>query len=332
MERPPVQQPRVKHLGIKVGVILTLIPVIAVGLLLYSLYARGVFERTQALTLVAGDAEGVVIGMPIMFSGFPIGQVSGMALDELGHVRIEVRIREKDARWLRTTSVFSLEKQILGGAKIRVVSPKMQDPELVAGSERPLTAKDAAQDIPQVIARANNILQNIDEIIRPDSSFNQTLTNLKAVTERMAGEYGVLGGMTGSPDQAKKVLDTVDSVNALLASLKGVTTRADGVLAKTDDRMFGHGGVMDEAKKSMAQLNTILTEARDSLKKADEVLATAQAGTTEIKNAATNVKDATTDLGALRTEVDGSIRKVNGLIDEINRKWPFARKTEIKLP
>jgi phospholipid/cholesterol/gamma-HCH transport system substrate-binding protein len=208
----------------------------------------------------------------------------------------------------------------------------MQDPELPAGSERLLIAKDAAQDIPQVIARANSILQNVDEIIRPDSSFNQTLANLKSVTERMAGDYGVLGGVTGSPEQAKKVLDTVDGVNALLASLKGVTARADGVLAKTDDRMFGQGGVMDEAKKSIAQLNTILTEARDSLKKADEVLATAQATTTEIKNAATNVKDATTDLGALRTEVDGSIRKVNGLIDEINRKWPFARKTEIKLP
>ncbi len=332
MERPPVQQPRVKYLGLKVGAVLTLIPVIAIGLLLYSLYARGVFERTQALTLIAADAEGVVVGMPIMFSGFPIGQVSSMALDEFGHVRIEVRIREKDARWLRITSVFSLEKQILGGAKIRAVSPKMQDPPLLAGSERPLVAKDAAQDIPQVIARANSILQNMDEIIRPDSSFNQTLANLKAVTERMAGEYGVLGGVTGGPEQAKKVLDTVDSVNALLASLKGVTARADGVLAKTDDRMFGQGGVMDEAKKSMAQLNTILTEARDSLKKADEVLATAQATTTEIKSAATNVKDATTDLGALRTEVDGSIRKVNGLIDEINRKWPFARKTEIKLP
>ena len=332
MERPSVQQPRIKHLGVKVGAVLTLIPVIAIGFLLYSLYARGVFERTQALTLVASDAEGVVVGMPIMFSGFPIGQVSSMALDELGHVRIEVRIREKDARWLRISSVFSLEKQILGGAKIRAMSAKMQDPPLVAGSERPLVAKDAAQDIPQVIARASSILQNVDEIIRPDSSFNQTLANLKSVTERMAGEYGVLGGVTGGPEQAKKVLDTVDSVNALLASLKGVTTRADGVLAKTDDRMFGQGGVMDEAKKSMAQLNAILTEARDSLKKADAVLATAQASTAEIKSAATNVKDATTDLGVLRVEVDDSIRKVNGLIDEINRKWPFARKTEIKLP
>ena len=332
MERRSVHQPRIKHLAVKVGAVLTLIPVIAVGLLLYALYARGMFDSTQALTLNAPDAEGVVIGMPVMFSGFPIGQVSGMALDELGRVRIEVSVKKKDARWLRISSVFSLEKQFLGGAKLRAFSPRMQDPELPADSQRALINKDAAQDIPQVIARANSILQNVDEIIRPDSSFNQTLANLKSVTERMAGEYGLLGGVTGSPDQAKKILDTVDSVNALLASLKGVTARADGVLAKTDDRMFGQGGVMDEAKRSIAQLNTILLEARDSLKKADEVLANAQATTTQIKHAASNVKDATTDLGALRTEVDVSIRKVNGLIDEINRKWPFARKTQIKLP
>jgi len=68
MERPSVQQPSVRYLGVKVGVVLALIPVIAIGLLLYSLYARGVFDRTQALTLIASDAEGVVVGMPIMFS------------------------------------------------------------------------------------------------------------------------------------------------------------------------------------------------------------------------------------------------------------------------
>ena len=171
MERRSVQQPRIKHLAVKVGTVLTLIPVIAIGLLLYALYARGMFDRTQALTLIAQDAEGVVVGMPIMFSGFPIGQVSSMALDESGRVRIEARIKVKDARWLRTSSAFSLEKQILGGAKIRALSAKMQDPELPAGSERLLIAKDAAQDIPQVIARANSILQSVDEIIRPDSSF-----------------------------------------------------------------------------------------------------------------------------------------------------------------
>ncbi len=332
MERPSLQQPHVTHLGLKVGVLLTLLPVIAIGLLVYSLYARGLFERTQALILVTADAEGVVEGMPIMFAGFPIGQIASMRLDELGRVRIDARINKKDARWLRESSVFSLEKQFFGGAKIRVVTPRMQDEELPPDSERPLISKDSAHDIPQVIARANSILQNIDDIIRPDSNFNLALANLKSVSERMAGDYGILGGVTGSPEQARKVLETIDGVTALLASLKSVTTRADGVLAKTDERMFGPEGVMDEARKSIKQMNAILADARDSLKKADAVLATAQASASEIKGVAGNFKEATTDLAALRTDVDDSIRKVTGLIDEINRKWPFARKTEMKLP
>lgn len=332
MERAPVQQSSIRGLGLKVGILLTLIPVIAIGLLLYAMHARGVFDRTQALTLIAQDAEGVAAGMPVMFSGFPIGQVAGMALSETGQVRIEVRIKVKEARWLRSSSTFSLERQLLGGAKIRAVSPKMTDPPLEADAERILVATDASKDIPQVIARANSIMQNLDEIIRPDSSFNQTLANLKSVTARMAGEHGIMEGLTGSPQAAQNVLETVEGVNALVTSLKGVTTRADNVLAKADEKMFAQGGVMDEMQKSMLQLNTLLADTRDSLKKADAILANAQDASVDIKSASANVKDATTDLGALRAEVDDRIRKVNVLITEINRRWPFARKPEVKLP
>jgi phospholipid/cholesterol/gamma-HCH transport system substrate-binding protein len=34
----------------------------------------------------------------------------------------------------------------------------------------------------------------------------------------------------------------------------------------------------------------------------------------------------------LRAEVEASLRKVEHLVNEINRKWPFARDPEIKLP
>ena len=37
-------------------------------------------------------------------------------------------------------------------------------------------------------------------------------------------------------------------------------------------------------------------------------------------------------LAALRAEVDANLRKVTVLIDEINRKWPFQRDSEIRLP
>jgi len=33
-----------------------------------------------------------------------------------------------------------------------------------------------------------------------------------------------------------------------------------------------------------------------------------------------------------RAEIDDAVRKANALVNEINRKWPFARDPEVKLP
>ena len=64
---------------------------------------------------------------------------------------------------------------------------------------------------------------------------------------------------------------------------------------------------------------------RASLKKVDAILADAQV-------AAGNAREATADLAALRAEVDTSLRKVSRMIDEVNRRWPFARDPKVKLP
>ena len=96
-------------------------------------------------------------------------------------------------------------------------------------------------------------------------------------------------------------------------------------MLKTEERLFAQGGVMDGTARAVEQLNSLLVDVRDSLKRADGILADAE-------QVSGNAKAATTDLGALRAEVDASVRKISSLIDEINRKWPFERKTEIRLP
>ena len=89
------------------------------------------------------------------------------------------------------------------------------------------------------------------------------------------------------------------------------------------------GGIRSElfGGTGLGELNPRLEDgdARISLKKVDAVLIEAQA-------VGANVKEGTSDLGLLRGEVDASLRKVDGLVNEINRKWPFARDTEVKLP
>src|SRR5207302_335975 len=84
MEREPGVTTLPKNLQFRVGLLLGLTLMVAIGFVVYVLYARGVFEAGQRLTLVAENAEGVSIGMDLTFSGFPIGRVNRMALDGRG--------------------------------------------------------------------------------------------------------------------------------------------------------------------------------------------------------------------------------------------------------
>jgi phospholipid/cholesterol/gamma-HCH transport system substrate-binding protein len=322
----------IKNLEFKVGLLLALTLFLAVAFTLYALYARGAFERTQSLTLVTENAEGVSVGMKMTFSGFPIGQVKRMTLTDKGSVRIEMAIPVKDARWLRESSIFTLEKSLVGGAKIRAYSTNLNDPILASGAERALLVGDAMEEINGIIQRVKNILDNVEQMTAADSSISRSLAHVQTVTERMAGEQGVVGGLLGSPENARKVIDAIDHANTLLKSLNGVSLKLDGMLGKADQQVFGQDGVLPEAQKAVRQVNGLLTDIRESLKKADAILREAQGAVANVNAITADVKGATTDLATLRAEVDDSLRKVNHLINEINRKWPFARDVEIKLP
>ena len=324
-EREPGVTPIPRDLGFKVGMLLAFTIAVAVVFVAYVLYARGLFEATQRLTLIAENAEGVSVGMDLSFSGFAIGTVRRIALADDGKARIEIEVPKADAKWLRASSIFTLERGLVGGARIRAHSGNLQDPPLEDAAVRQVLRGDASEEIPRMVATLKTILENIEQLTSPGGGVQANLANLRLLTERMAGKHGVLGGILGSEDNVKKVIASIDRANALLASLGGVSARLDAVVAKTDQRVFGQGGVMDETQRAAAQANTILGDVRESLKKVDAILADAQA-------ASGSVRSASTDLVSLRAEVEASLRKVSGLIDEINRKWPFERKTEIRLP
>lgn len=301
----------VENVEIKAVILLVLMAALVLTFLLYVMYARGVFESTQRLVLVSEDSEGVIPGMDATFSGFPIGRVQRVELAPDGKARILVDVNRKDAKWLRVSSVFTMEKSMVGETRIRAYSGILSDPPIEEGAMRTVLRGDTAAEIPKLVASARTLLENLDNMTRSDSAINNSLANIEAVTGRFGGKYGMLGGALGSEQEARKVMQTLE--------------RVDTLLIKADQRVFGKQGVMDDAQTAVRQLNVVLKDASASLKKVDAVLAQAE-------KVAGNANEATKDLGALRSEVDASLRKVTRLIDEINRKWPFARETELKLP
>jgi phospholipid/cholesterol/gamma-HCH transport system substrate-binding protein len=325
MDRESAPSPVPKNLQFRVGLLVGLAVVLGAGFVIYALYARGVFEDTQRLTLLAENADGVDIGMDLTFSGFPIGRVKRLALDEQGRARIEIDVPRSDSHWLRETTVFTLERGLVGAARIRAYSANLRDPPLPDGAVRNILRGDTSEEIPRMVAMLRSALENIEQLTASGGNLQATLGNVRALSERAAGRYGVLGVLLGSDDEAQKLVATVDRANTLLTSINTLVGRTDSLVLKTEKQLFAQGGVMDGTARAVEQLNGLLTDVRDSLKRADSILADAQA-------TASNAKAATTDLGALRAEVDANVRKISDLIDQINRKWPFERKTEIRLP
>jgi phospholipid/cholesterol/gamma-HCH transport system substrate-binding protein len=325
MERDSVQTPVPKNLQFRVGLLVGLAVVLGAGFVFYALYARGVFEDTQRLTLVADNAEGVAIGMDLSFSGFPIGRVQRLALDEQGRARIVIQIPRKDAHWLRSTSIFTLERGLVGAARIRAHTGDLQDPPLPDDAVRPVLRGDTSEEIPRLVAMLRGVLENLEQMTSAGGSLQASLANLRTATERLSGRHGALGALLGNDEDAQKLLAALDRANGLLAALNALTAKTDSLVGKADERVFASGGLMDSTERAVTQVNSMLVDVHESLKRADRILADAEA-------VSGNAKAATADLGALRAEVDASVRKISGLIEQINRKWPFERKTEIRLP
>ena len=278
------------NIEFKVALLIIVMVILMLGSLVYVMYARGVFESTQRVVLIADDSEGVIVGMDLTFSGFPIGRVQRVELSDEGKARIIIEVAREDAKWLRTSSVFTMERSMVGSTHLHVYSGVLADPPLPDGAVRAVLIGDATAEIPQLVNTVRGLVENLQNMTKPDSSLNMSLGNLQTVTQNLTGPYGALSVVLGSEAHAKKVIST-----------------------------------LDESKTAMIQVNTILGEVRTSLKGVDAVLVEAQA-------VGANVRVATTDLAALREQVEMNLRKVDHLVDEINRKWPLARDTELKLP
>ncbi|MBA4260590.1 MAG: mammalian cell entry protein [Comamonadaceae bacterium] len=330
----PDELPPVKNLELKAALLLLLMLVLVVGSALYVLYARGVFERTQRLVLVSDDSEGVIVGMDMTFAGFAIGRVARIELAEDGRARILIDVPRKDARWLRESSIFTMERGLVGGTRIRAFSGILSDPPLPDGAERQVLRGDTAAEIPRLMASVRELTNNLADLTQSDAALASSLVNVQTLTERMNGPQGALGALFGNEADAKKLTLTIDRANTLLARADQLAVRLNSLVGNADRQVFGQGGgpdgsaqggLVNDARATVQQLGGLLGEARASLQRVDALLLEAQ-------GIAANTKEATTDLHLLRGEVESSLRKVDGLINEINRKWPFQRETEIRLP
>jgi phospholipid/cholesterol/gamma-HCH transport system substrate-binding protein len=233
---------------------------VAAGFILYALYARGTFEATQRLTLVSDNAEGVSLGMDLTFSGFPIGRVVRISLADDGpraHRAGGATKGCEDGCASRASSPWSAASS--GGA-----DPGFQRQPAGPAAARRGRAPGAARRHPgRDPAHGGDAEEHAREHRaddRPGGSLQASLGNLRTSTERLGGRHGALGAVLGNDEDAKKVVAAIETRECAPASMSGV-------VAKTDQRVLGPGGVVEGTQRAVNQANDILGELRESLKR-----------------------------------------------------------------
>lgn len=279
----PSANSEIPHAEAKAAGLLLLTLLLVLAFVGYVMQARGVFDDNQHLLLVAENAEGVAVGNDLSFSGFPIGRVTRIELGDDGKAHIHIDVPLRDARWLRSSSVFTLERGVVGGARLRAYSGVLDDPQLEDGARRDVLIGDAASGVPELVATMHKLIDNVARLTAEESALSATLANLQQFSATLNGRHGALGALLGNERDVARVLAALEESRALLV------------------------------------------DARASLNKLDAALV-------DVKAITGNARAASEDLDALRAEVDLNLRKVSGMVDELNRKWPFARERELKLP
>jgi phospholipid/cholesterol/gamma-HCH transport system substrate-binding protein len=184
---------------------------------------------------------------------------------------------------------------------------------------------DFNEEIGRVIGATRDVLDNLNQITAESSEFNRSMANLQVFTEKLQSRRGALHAIFGNEEDARKLVAAVERANAAMAQIQTLANRGSTLVQNADTRVFARGGVADDAQASLQELRSLLVDARGSLQKMDAVL-------TEAQGVAGNVRTATEDLGSLRTDVEVNLRKIEDLVNDLNRKFPFAKERKVELP
>ena len=294
-----------KNIAFRVGLFVVVTVLLITAFVGYVAYKKNVFSKVYTFTFSSKSGEGFSEGMPLVFSGFEIGKVQSLELNEKGVVIITIKVPERHVRWIRSDTIFILDRPLIGSAKIVVYTESMNSPVLSTDMVPEIYPVDS---INEAIQKVQPILKKIDII----------LANSVKITTNLSGKETLLEMATGDRESVKSINELFKKSKDIGYKLDSILKKADSFTTKTDEGLFGEDGF----------LPLIRTMLKDIIGKLERLNATID----DLPEISSNVSKSTGDLDKLRQDIDATIDSSNELLKNIDRILPGEKEREIKLP
>lgn len=288
---------RFRGLLVKVS-IFVLLAVIGVSLnLLFSGIKKGFFTPKSAIYFNAETGQDIKVGMPVKLSGFKIGTVSKLELDNKAQAQAEMMIENRYLALLKEDAVVSLKKEGVIGDSILEASRGSEDKkplkagatiEFERGGGLEQIANDLRERLYPALDEINKLLKDAND---PKGDVRQMLGNLRQFTADMQGTRARIDHLIGQVDEG-----VVNEVRPALRSVKQSAENAEAMLGKLNQELPG----------MLKKVDTSL----DNLHKTSETLKSA-------------IDNSAPQLTGIVGETRGLVSDTRNIMDAASTSWPL---------
>lgn len=328
--------PRFKGIEFKVGlfIIISIVTVlVALGLIAFN---KKVLTPKVKIKIYSENGEGLTNGMPVIFSGFQIGRIQNLNLEDDGNVLMVVKIPKDYVKWIKIDSECRLEsKNILGATSIVFSGGKgrvIQDGDKFylkrsRGIEEIIEkAKPVLDDAKQIVANIRDITDDLND---PNGDLAKLMRGLGNLGDDLTYKTGSLGKILRTEELNNKISKITDDVITLQKNLNEISSKVSKILDKVDDRVAGTEETLKEVNSIVKKSNELIVDVNKRVKELEPIL----------KNSETiskNIAETSDNLSQIKKEAEEILNASNRLLINLEQRWPFSsgKKSEgsIKIP
>ncbi len=276
--------------------------------LTFSGIKKGLFSPKTSIYFIAENGQDIKEGMPVKLSGFKIGAVKHIELDDMARARVEMRIENDYLPLLGANAVVILKKESMLGDSILEARHRVQSKERLAagatipferGSSMDQVIEDLHGRLLPAMDNINNLLHGIND---PQGDVRLLIKNLRLLSTELRGTRQRLDTILGRLDEgvANDLRPALHSIRQAADNVEGMTEKLDNEIPQVINKV---GSALD----SLRETSEVIRSATDStIPKFSNLLNESQAivnDSKDILNEAHNIEESLTTSWPLKNIV-----------------------------
>lgn len=268
---------KVKWSQLRVGILAFAAMVILAVLILLLTSREGLFRRTAVIRTYMDDASGMIESSPVRLNGITIGTLEKIRLSGSTNpkrvVEFQMEIRREFLPSIPVDSITEISASNLLGDKFINITKGKSPQHIQPDGELPSVQ---AQDIPELMAGAANLLQTLQNIsTRADNMLADVAAGKGNLGKLLKDDelYSRLNGIAAEGQnlltdirKGKGTLSRLIYDDALYQEIRAPIRRIDAILAQlqqgqgTAGKLLQDPQLYEEARKSVGELHKVLAD------------------------------------------------------------------------